>query len=191
MNIRPVRLPEDRDRILGLDRAFTTDRVCQVTRTSRSFALEEVSVEPPIRKVFPLSEDDLAEGRTWGQGLVAELPGMIVGFAAFGHRRWNMRTEMSHLYVAPEYRGRGVGRALVDAAVAAAKQAGSRCLWLETSTLAFPAIQFYRRLGFELCGIDVSLYDPAWMLQGETALYFALALPSADRCGPGRRASPP
>jgi ribosomal protein S18 acetylase RimI-like enzyme len=65
-----------------------------------------------------------------------------------------------------------VGRALVEAAVAAARDADMRCVWLETSNLAYPAIQFYRRVGFTLCGLDVSLYDPASEAAGETALYF-------------------
>jgi ribosomal protein S18 acetylase RimI-like enzyme len=69
-----------------------------------------------------------------------------------------------------------VGRALVEAVIAAARDAGMRCVWLETSTLAYPAIQFYRRLGFELCGLDASLYDPAGPAARETALYFARPL---------------
>jgi ribosomal protein S18 acetylase RimI-like enzyme len=51
-----------------------------------------------------------------------------------------------------------------------------RGIWLETSTLAYPAIPFYRHLGFELCGLDVSLYDPARVAAEETALYFYRAL---------------
>ena len=45
-----------------------------------------------------------------------------------------------------------------------------RCVWLETSNLAYPAIQFYRGVGFELCGLDASLYEGEQA--GETALYF-------------------
>jgi ribosomal protein S18 acetylase RimI-like enzyme len=62
-----------------------------------------------------------------------------------------------------------------------------RCVWLETSTLAYPAIQFYRRRGFELCGLDTSLYDSADPSAGETALYFARSLSGADEPDCGRR----
>jgi len=170
--IRPVRLPEDRARLLALDRSFTTDRVYRIARTSHSFTLEVVPARPLLYKEFPLA-DDLGAGRAWEQGLVAEHAGAVVGFAATAHRQWNRRTELRHLYVAPPTRGQGVGRALIEAVVAAAHAAGMRCVWLETSNLAYPAIQFYRRVGFELCGLDVSLYDPASDVAGETALYFA------------------
>jgi ribosomal protein S18 acetylase RimI-like enzyme len=170
--IRPVRLPEDRTALLALDRSFRTDRVYRVARTADSFALEEVPAQRPVRKEFPLA-DDLGTGRTWERGLVAERAGSVVGFAAFTHRRWNRRTELWHLYVAPHFRGQGIGRALVEEVVAAARDAEMRCVWLETSNLAYPAIQFYRRVGFVLCGLDVSLYDPASDAAGETALFFA------------------
>ncbi len=184
--VRPVLLPGDRDAILALDRSFTTDRVYRIVRTPQSFALAEVIAQSPVRKDFPL-EADLGEGRVWEQGLAAERDDLIVGFAAFTHQRWNRRTELWHLYVAPQARWRGVGRVLVEAVIAAAEDAGMRCVWLETSNLAYPAIQFYRRMGFELCGLDVSLYDPAGPAAGETALYFARPLPDARAAGRRRR----
>ena len=175
VTIRPVRLPDDCQPILALDRSFTTDRVYRVVRTTHSFVLEEVVAEPPIRKNFPI-EDDLGEGRAWEEGLVADQAGIIVGFAAMTHQRWNRRTELWHLYVAPQRRHHGVGRTLVNAVLTAAQGAGTRCVWLETSTLAYPAIQFYRRMGFELCGLDSSLYDPSGMPAEEIALYVARPL---------------
>jgi ribosomal protein S18 acetylase RimI-like enzyme len=170
--VRAVRLPDDQARLLALDRSFTTDRVYRIARTAHSFTLEEVPVRPPLRKDFPLA-DDLGAGRAWEHGLVAEDAGTVVGFAAFAHRAWNRRTELWHLYVAPSRRGQGIGRLLVETVVAAARDAGTRCVWLETSNLAYPAIQFYRRLGFELCGLDLSLYDPTSVATGEAALYLA------------------
>jgi ribosomal protein S18 acetylase RimI-like enzyme len=169
--IRPVRLPEDRVSLLALDRSFTTDRVYRIAGTADSFTLEEAPAQPPLRKEFPLA-DDLGADRAWEQGLVAEQAGSVAGFAAFTHRRWNRRTELWHVYVVPHLRGQGIGRALVEAVVGAARDAEMRCVWLETSNLAYPAIQFYRRVGFVLCGLDVSLYDPASEAAGETALYF-------------------
>jgi len=39
----------------------------------------------------------------------------------------------------------------------------------------YPAIQFYRRLGFRLCGLDETLYRPddSASVPGEVALFFA------------------
>ena len=169
--IRPVRLREDRAALIALDRSFTADRVYRIARTAHSFTLEESVAQPALRKDFPLA-NDLGDARTWEQGVVAERDGTLIGFAAWTHRRWNRRTELWHLYVAPQARQHGIGRALVEAVTAAARTAGMRGIWLETSTVAYPAIRFYQRVGFELCGLDVSLYDPASVSAGETALYF-------------------
>jgi ribosomal protein S18 acetylase RimI-like enzyme len=70
----------------------------------------------------------------------------------------------------------GVGRQLVEAALAYARSRAARCLWLETTNLNYPATQFYRRAGFRLCGWDESLYDPAGPTCGEIALFMAYDL---------------
>lgn len=171
LTIRPVALPADHASILRLDRAFVTERIYRVARTADSFALVEETVTPPLRKVFPLA-DDFATAAPWDAGFVAAEAGEIVGFGACTHHAWNRRTEIAHLYVARGARGRGIGRALLTAIEALARDAGSRCLWLETSTLAHPAIAFYRRVGFALCGLDLSLHDPVGPVAGEIALYF-------------------
>jgi ribosomal protein S18 acetylase RimI-like enzyme len=62
----------------------------------------------------------------------------------------------------------------MDSVVAFAVAEGSRCVWLETQASNYPAIQFYRRLGFGLCGLDERFYGPA---SPDTALFFARDLP--------------
>jgi ribosomal protein S18 acetylase RimI-like enzyme len=170
--IRVARFPEDTPGILAIERSYTTDRFLRIERGPNALELVEQSVDPPFRKAFPLDDVDEREA------FVAESAGQIVGFAAYAHQKWNRRTELCHLYVSPNCRRSGVGRALVDAVVSAAREAGTRCVWLETSTHAWPAIQFYRRLGFELCGLDASLYDPDGPSGSEVALFFALPFDS-------------
>lgn len=170
--IRPIRLPDDRPALLALDRSFTTDRVYTVAHTSRMCVLEEITVAAPVRKDFPLAHD-LGNTHAWEHGLVAEQAGDLVGFVAWTHQSWNRRTELWHLYVSSAWRGQGLGRVLVDAVVTDARARAMRCVWLETSNVAYPAVQFYERLGFSLCGMDASLYDPAGPSGTETALYFA------------------
>jgi ribosomal protein S18 acetylase RimI-like enzyme len=171
--LRPVQLPADRAALLALGRSFTTELVYRVERTADGFVLAEASVAPPLRKTFPLA-DDLGAERAWRHGVVAEADGELVGFAAYTFQQWNQRAELWHLYVAPHMRGHAVGRQLVNEVVERARRAGMRCVWLETSNVAYPAIQFYRSLGFELCGLDTSLY--AGEQTGEIALYFMLPL---------------
>lgn len=156
----------------ALDRSFTTVNIYRVMQTPLSFTLEQVPVHPAVTKEFPFHAD-FGGGNEGEHSLVAEDGGSIVGFTAFSHERWNRRTAVWHLYVAPSHRRQGVGSALVETVIEDAHSARTRCVWLETTSLAYPAIQFYRHLGFELCGMDTSLYDPAVNLLGETALYFS------------------
>jgi hypothetical protein len=53
-----------------------------------------------------------------------------------------------------------------------AKAVGARNIWLETSSLNVPGALAYWRLGFQLAGLDLTLYD-ATPAEGEVALFFS------------------
>jgi GNAT superfamily N-acetyltransferase len=56
--------------------------------------------------------------------------------------------EFRLLAVAPEARGRGIGRALVDECVRRARRSGATALGLHTSRSMVAAIELYRQMGF-------------------------------------------
>lgn len=172
IQLRPVRWPADRAALLALDTAFVTERIYQVQGDEWSLALAE-TVVAPLHKAFPLA-DELADAQdAWAHMVVADAAGTVVGFAAAQHHAWNRRTTLGHLYVAPERRGQGVGRLLLDSALRYARSTGSRALWAEVTNVNYPAVQFYRRMGFRLCGFDRTLYDPEGPTAGEFALFLA------------------
>jgi ribosomal protein S18 acetylase RimI-like enzyme len=96
------------------------------------------------------------------------------------HDSWNSRVVIWHLYVDASRRRRGIGRRLLETALAAAVEAGMRVAWLETSNLNVPGVRAYERLGFEICGLDTTLYTgtPA---EGEIALFLARPLGAGAR----------
>jgi ribosomal protein S18 acetylase RimI-like enzyme len=62
--------------------------------------------------------------------------------------------EIKRLYVAPEFRKRGVGRQLAEAVIARAKALGYDCIRLDSMAEMTTAIELYRTLGF----VDIPPY---------------------------------
>ena len=174
--IRPADLERDADLIRSIDTSFETPVIFDVQGDGSGFRLVETPVEPPLVKTFPLRE--LAPGHEWESTWLALEGARAVGVVATEYQAWNRRAIIWALYVSPGYRGRGVGRRLVETALSAARRAGARTAWLETSSLNVPGVRAYERLGFRLCGLDTSLYDgtPA---EGEVALFFCRPLGGA------------
>jgi ribosomal protein S18 acetylase RimI-like enzyme len=76
----------------------------------------------------------------------------FVGSAAAGCvalRPWDEeRCEMKRMYVRPEHRGTGIGRALAEAVMAEGRVAGYRWMRLDTVPGMEEALGLYRSLGF-------------------------------------------
>ncbi|MFC8822013.1 GNAT family N-acetyltransferase [Streptomyces rochei] len=177
-------VPEDAEAIKALDGSFTTDTVFQVTVTDDGFALREIAVHPPLTKVFPEDEDedededdgddgDAVDSRTF---VAHGAAGDLAGFVAVSYSRWNRRLTIDDIEIAPEHRGRGVGRALMGLAVEFARERGAGHLWLEVTNINAPAIHAYRRMGFAFCGLDTHLYHDT-PSEGEQALYMSMPCP--------------
>jgi ribosomal protein S18 acetylase RimI-like enzyme len=73
-----------------------------------------------------------------------------VGCVAVRPMSMDEACEMKRLYAAPAARGAGVGRALVLAAIGAARRAGYRVMRLDTLPAMAAAQGLYRELGFEV-----------------------------------------
>ena len=94
---------------------------------------------------FSLGEEEVAEGR--GAFFIVSLEGRPAGCGAV--RLLDDTTgELKRMYVAPEARGRGIGRLLLRALEAEARALGARRLVLETGVRQAAALALYRNAGF-------------------------------------------
>ena len=109
-------------------------------RLSHEVALDEAALR-----------EHLFGERPYAEVLIAEEPGAVVGFALFFHNFSTFLGKpglyLEDLFVVPEHRGAGHGKALLARLAQIARDRG--CGRLEWSVLDWnePSIQFYRSLG--------------------------------------------
>ncbi len=85
---------------------------------------------------------------------VAELDGKITGYLMIVKPRFTNAAEITDVAVHRSARRSGVGRALVDAAVAWARDRDLRAVWVEPQGEAGGPIDFYLKVGFRISGIN-------------------------------------
>ncbi len=83
--------------------------------------------------------------------LVAEADDKLLGLTHFLHHRSTTRIELTtylqDLFTAPDARGRGVGRALIEAVYAAAKTSGIRRVYWQTHSTNVAGRLLYDKMG--------------------------------------------
>ena len=137
---------------IGLRRAEPTDDA-PLGRLDSAAWVEDANVVPPPAPTQPFFGE-----RTRPQDvLVAEIDGEVVGYVTV--RSPTPLASNAHvlqiqgLAVDPAFRRRGIGRALVEAAVAEARRRGARKISLRVLATNPDAQRLYRSCGFEVEGV--------------------------------------
>ena len=153
--------------------AFEVREVMDVVRDNSSrerFRLEPRTVSPWVKDYDaldggPLSWPARFDLRHW-TFFSARSQGQLVGGAAVVYRAPDIemldgRGDVALLWdlrVAPDARGAGVGRALMDAVEAWAGSHEATWLEVETQNINAPACRFYAASGFELRAVNPDVY---------------------------------
>ena len=105
-------------------------------------------------------------------GWVLEQDGTVVGFGLLSLRQ--DEAHLLNLSIDPGYQKRGLGKALLDHVIKAAKSAGAMMIYLEVRESNLPAIKLYEKANF----IQIDLRPDYYPLSHtrEDALVFALDL---------------
>ncbi|MBE6881832.1 MAG: ribosomal protein S18-alanine N-acetyltransferase [Oscillospiraceae bacterium] len=81
-------------------------------------------------------------------------------FAGYiGGRTVAGETEIFNVAVLPEFRRKGIGKALIEEFIKTAIEKETRVIFLEVRTSNLPAINLYEKCGFVFCGIRKDYYD--------------------------------
>lgn len=102
--------------------------------------------------------------------------GRLVGALIAEQRKWNHTVWVWEFLVAPERRGQGIGRALMEHAAGHARAAGLRAIVCETQNRNSGAIKAYLRMGFHVEGVDISYYTNQDYPDGDVAVFMKLRL---------------
>ena len=155
--------------------------------STRTFAHAEIAIDVS-ESGFTLRERMLAFEREWSYIateaeiscctllFIAEFDGSIAGWCGCSLHAWNRRWEIAHLYIEPEHRRQGVGRKLIAAAIAAGRDNKCREVWVETQNTNPDACHFYEQCGFQLSGIDTTLYSDESVPFAQAALFYSHSL---------------
>jgi GNAT superfamily N-acetyltransferase len=115
--------------------------------------------------------DDAPTTRHFGAFEDGRLAGIASLYAAeLPDRPGVTALQLRGMATAPEVRGRGLGRVLVQACIAFARESGAHLLWCNART---GAIEFYRKLGFAVVGEEFQIADVGphfrmWRAVGKT-----------------------
>ncbi len=145
IEIRPLQSGEDGTAFWTLNEEWIT----------RFFVLEEKD-----REVLSDPEGLMLRGGhiffVWSEGIVVGCVALIpTGDGVY---------ELSKMAVAPSQRGLGIGRKLIEYAIARAREIGARSLFLGSSTKLKNAVHLYESIGFRHLAVEerpVNLYARA------------------------------
>jgi ribosomal protein S18 acetylase RimI-like enzyme len=175
MIVRPATLA-DLTACLSLDHASETDYVWQMKVQEREsqvdVAFETVRLPRRMPVAYPRNLEQLVEDWQRGEGfLAAELDGEVAGYLDLVANPWQQVGWVASMAVHRAHRRKGVGTALMRSGRQWAREQGLRLLQAEATTKNYPALAFYRKLGFQFCGFNDHYYQ-----NQDIALFFVQPL---------------
>lgn len=181
ITIRPL-TPADVPRLDQIDANFESDRFLAVEKAIDGLGVTWRLIERPLDLCFISTDYTFQPGERAalierlraadGLYLIAEDGARLAAFIDVEAERWRGAANVWHVFVDRTRRRQGLGQALMQRVIDWARQAGLRGIVCETQTNNWPACNFYRQLGFQLCGVDDHFYSNEDVALKEVALFW-------------------
>lgn len=117
-----------------------------------------------LRRLFELAEDSEQELDGYidaGRVLVALEGDEIVGHLQLTDTADPSEAEVKNTAVDPGHQRRGIGRALMEAAIGLAREEGRSRVVVATAAAGIGNLRFYQRLGFRIRSVERDAFTPA------------------------------
>ncbi|MFJ3386717.1 MULTISPECIES: GNAT family N-acetyltransferase [unclassified Lysinibacillus] len=90
---------------------------------------------------------------------IAELNEEDVGIVSISQEKWHNVLRINDIHIDQSHQHKGIGSKFMALVKKRATEIGVRAIVLETQTSNYPAIQFYKKHGFQLIGCDLLSYS--------------------------------
>lgn len=84
----------------------------------------------------------------------------LIGYLIAENRKWNNSIWIEMIRVAKDYKGNGIGTSMLSTLELLSQECKNRIIEIETQNINIPAINFYKKNGYEFAGLNLTLYDP-------------------------------
>ena len=144
---------------------FETDKIYSVKKEERNKNLNIIitieSLKSTYRKIWSSSVASqehfntvLKEDFSFG----AYEKGLLIGFVIVSKIDWNNTFWIENIRVSEMHQSKGVGKRLLEYLFKLAMEEKVRLVGLESQGANYTAIEFYKKNGFEIDGVDFSRY---------------------------------
>ena len=166
---------------------YVSDRCARVSRTGESpevaFALRVEHLPTPFRSqglgIVRRRDREKIESRIGSKSLqlVIEEDARLIALLDSEVESWRRVLRVWNLLVDKQYRRRGIGTELMRSAEAFALEKHCRAISVEAQATNWPALGFYMKMGFKICGVDDHYYTNRDLERKEVALFLYRELP--------------
>lgn len=157
---------------------FMTEYVYKVARQNTGqgfcFNIEKEKLKNTYVKEWRTSEESIkGANETLKQGLSfgAYKDKKLVGLLIVTKVPWNNSLWIENIRVVDRYRGIGIAQKMLSALEEMGKKAGYRLIGLEVMASNYPAIELYKKNGYQIDGLDSSHYPTRQGGQKEVAFF--------------------
>ena len=158
---------------------YTSDQIFRIRKTDdgnqMTFTLSLEKIEPPFFKKHDYSNPSVlahynsiaAQGNCYGIFYEKK----CIGFLLSEIQSWNSTMIVREFGIQPDSRKQGFGKALMAHVIEKAKFLNLRSIFCETQNTNVDAIEFYKKVGFKIDGMDLSFYQNEDQLKREMAIF--------------------